>query len=288
MTRPASRTVRTTVAGLAAGLVVTLSSALSLTLAAPAHADNVVTPGDFTGYGFDQCLAPKQWEMNRWLEHSPFLAVGIYISGDSRACRNQPNLTPSWVGKQLRRGWRLLPITLGPQASCQPRFPRYGDDETIIPKRGTDGRYGLARGQGQAEADKAVAAASESEGAILAVTDREILGAYKRLAHEGLFAELASAASVAGMLHLFAEERLPKGATVVCVLTGHGLKDPDIMAGDEGSMAIVPPDTAMYAYDFVRLLIAATWRDPVVVSVNNTSMAARRRTGCQHEVGDYP
>jgi len=75
--------------------------------------------------------------------------------------------------------------------------------------------------------DKAVAAATESEGAIMAVTDREILAAYKRLAHEGMFAELASAASVAGLLHLAAEDRLPKGATVVCVLTGHGLKDPE-------------------------------------------------------------
>ncbi|MGH2530589.1 MAG: threonine synthase [Actinomycetota bacterium] len=75
--------------------------------------------------------------------------------------------------------------------------------------------------------DKAVAAATESEGAIMAVTDREILAAYKRLAHEGMFAELASAASVAGLLHLAAEDRLPKGATAVCVLTGHGLKDPE-------------------------------------------------------------
>lgn len=75
--------------------------------------------------------------------------------------------------------------------------------------------------------DKAVAAATESEGAIMAVTDREILAAYKRLAHEGMFAELASAASVAGLLHLTAEDRLPKGATAVCVLTGHGLKDPE-------------------------------------------------------------
>ncbi|HEX7464081.1 MAG TPA: threonine synthase [Actinomycetota bacterium] len=75
--------------------------------------------------------------------------------------------------------------------------------------------------------EKAVAAARDSEGAITAVTDREILAAYKRLAREGMFAELASAASVAGLLHMSAEGKLPRGATVVCVLTGHGLKDPD-------------------------------------------------------------
>ncbi len=95
--------------------------------------------------------------------------------------------------------------------------------------------------------DKAVAAASESEGAILAVTDREILGAYKRLAHEGLFAELASAASVAGMLHLFGQDRLPKGATVVCVLTGHGLKDPEWAITGASHPPTVPVDAAAVA-----------------------------------------
>src|SRR6266480_2992768 len=73
---------------------------------------------------------------------------------------------------------------------------------------------------------KAVAAATESEGGIFAVTDREILAGYRRVAHEGLFAEPASAASVAGLLHVHAEGKIPRGATVVCVLTGHGLKDP--------------------------------------------------------------
>jgi threonine synthase len=75
--------------------------------------------------------------------------------------------------------------------------------------------------------EKAATAAKESEGAILAVTDREILAAYRRVAHEGLFAEPASAASVAGLLRLRDEGHLPAGATVVCVLTGHGLKDPE-------------------------------------------------------------
>ncbi len=117
---------------------------------------NVVTPGDFTGYGFDQCHAPDQRSMNKWLTHSPFLAVGIYISGNSRACRDQPNLTPEWISTQLAKGWRLLPITLGPQASCQPRFPRYQDDPKINPKRGTDGLYQWARAQGTAEATKTV------------------------------------------------------------------------------------------------------------------------------------
>ncbi len=71
----------------------------------------------------------------------------------------------------------------------------------------------------------ATAAASESGGGISAVTDAEILEAYRFLAQsESVFCEPASAASVAGLLKL----DVAPGATVVCVLTGHGLKDPDI------------------------------------------------------------
>ncbi len=114
-----------------------------------------MTPGNFTGYGFDQCLTPTQATMDRWLNASPYLGVGIYISGDSRACRNQPNLTAEWVRTQLRKGWRLLPITLGPQASCQPRFPRYADDFTISPKRGA-GKYSQARTMGRNTATQTI------------------------------------------------------------------------------------------------------------------------------------
>jgi threonine synthase len=95
--------------------------------------------------------------------------------------------------------------------------------------------------------DKAIAAARESEGGILAVTDREILAAYRRVAHEGLFAEPASAASVAGLLHLAADGALPRGATVVCVLTGHGLKDPEWAITGAGHPPTVPVDPAAVA-----------------------------------------
>jgi len=95
--------------------------------------------------------------------------------------------------------------------------------------------------------DKAVAAAKESEGAILAVTDREILAGYRLVAHEGLFAEPASAASVAGLLHLAAGDSLPRGATVVCVLTGHGLKDPEWAITGASHPPAVPSDPAAVA-----------------------------------------
>jgi threonine synthase len=95
--------------------------------------------------------------------------------------------------------------------------------------------------------DKAVAAAKESEGAIASVTDREILAAYRRLAREGLFAEPASAASVAGLLTMHADGDLRRGATVVCVLTGHGLKDPEWAIAGAGHPPIVPADPAAVA-----------------------------------------
>jgi threonine synthase len=74
--------------------------------------------------------------------------------------------------------------------------------------------------------DKALAAREGSNGAFLDVTDAEIIEAYKLLgAEEGIFCEPASAASVAGLLKR--KDEVPAGATVVCVLTGNGLKDPD-------------------------------------------------------------
>jgi threonine synthase len=74
----------------------------------------------------------------------------------------------------------------------------------------------------------AVNARDESGGLIEAVTDDEILAAYRFLAErEGVFCEPASAAGVAGIFKLARESRLPKDARIVCILTGSGLKDPD-------------------------------------------------------------
>jgi threonine synthase len=87
----------------------------------------------------------------------------------------------------------------------------------------------------------ALAAAAESGGGIYAVTDDEILAAYRMLAAtEGVFCEPASAASVAGLLKVGA----PAGSTVVCVLTGHGLKDPDVAIGQIPVPTTVEPTLA--------------------------------------------
>ncbi|MEU5938796.1 threonine synthase [Micromonospora sp. NPDC047548] len=75
---------------------------------------------------------------------------------------------------------------------------------------------------------RAVDARDASQGLIAAVTDREILSAYRLLAREvGVFVELGSAASVAGLLQQAAAGMVPAGSTVVCTVTGHGLKDPE-------------------------------------------------------------
>ena len=74
----------------------------------------------------------------------------------------------------------------------------------------------------------AIAARDDSGGVIEAVTDEEILTAYRRLAAgEGLFCEPASAASVAGLIKRKRDGADLSGKTAVCILTGHGLKDPD-------------------------------------------------------------
>ncbi|SDP43710.1 threonine synthase [Nakamurella panacisegetis] len=73
----------------------------------------------------------------------------------------------------------------------------------------------------------AINARDASDGLIDMVTDEQILDAYRLLATtEGVFVEPASAASIAGLLATAADGRLPKGARVVCTVTGNGLKDP--------------------------------------------------------------
>ncbi len=75
---------------------------------------------------------------------------------------------------------------------------------------------------------QALIARDESGGAIEAVTDRDILAAYRILAREeGVFVEPASAASVAGLLQARRENTLDTGLRVVCTVTGNGLKDPE-------------------------------------------------------------
>lgn len=125
-------------------------------LSAPAEAANPVTPRNFSGYGFDQCRTPSQEAMDAWLHSSPYWAVGVYIAGDNRHCGDhlQTELTATWVATQLRKGWRVLPITVGPQAPC---YVNPKKKERIVADPAND--YARARAQGRLEARDTVARA---------------------------------------------------------------------------------------------------------------------------------
>ncbi len=91
--------------------------------------------------------------------------------------------------------------------------------------------------------EPAVAARDESGGVIESVGDAEILAAQRDVVRlEGIFCEPASAAGVAGVRRLAGDGRLHRSETVVCVLTGHGLKDPDAVQPEEGTLSPVAPD----------------------------------------------
>jgi threonine synthase len=87
--------------------------------------------------------------------------------------------------------------------------------------------------------EEAMAAMRDSRGGVAAVTDEQILEAYRFLAaHEGVFCEPASAASVAGLLAHGADG----AARIVCVLTGHGLKDPQTALEQSGAVVPCEPE----------------------------------------------
>jgi threonine synthase len=88
----------------------------------------------------------------------------------------------------------------------------------------------------------AEAARDESGGVIDMVTDAEILAAYRLVAAQGVFAEPASAASVAGAIKCGAMGAIKPGSVIVCTLTGHGLKDPDTALKNLSSTIVCEPD----------------------------------------------
>jgi len=139
---------------------------------------------------------------------------------------NAGNITAYWKGyKQYQQNGIIknLPIMLGFQAKGA--APIVKGKPVKNPKTiATAIRIGNPASWKQAEL-----ARDESGGLITTVSDAEILSAYKLLAaKEGLFVEPASAASVAGIIKLAKEKYFkPDSGKIVCILTGHGLKDPD-------------------------------------------------------------
>ncbi|BAS27616.1 threonine synthase [Limnochorda pilosa] len=153
---------------------------------------------------------------------------------------NAGNITAYWMGfreYQARGQIDRLPRMLGFQAEGAAPIVRGApvpDPETVA----TAIRIG-----NPASWQRAVEARDASGGRIEAVSDGEILSAYHRVAAlEGVFCEPASAASVAGVARLAREGFFRGGERVVCVLTGHGLKDPDRAVGEAPPPQVVPDE----------------------------------------------
>lgn len=151
---------------------------------------------------------------------------------------NAGNITAYWLGyREYHAAGKApnLPRLLGVQAAgSAPLVLGHPVDkpETVA----TAIRIGRpARGE------EALLAAEESHGAIVAVTDDQILAMQKRLASEGVWCEPASAAGAAGLLQETATGRMDvRGLTVVCVVTGHGMKDPAIVTEHFAAPPVVP------------------------------------------------
>ena len=150
------------------------------------------------------------------------------------------NITAYWMGfKQYHAAGRAdsRPQLLGVQAAgAAPLVLGHAVDhpDTIA----TAIRIGRpARGE------EALAAAQESKGRIVAVSDEDILAMWRRLAREGVFVEPASAAGVAGLAREVSQGRLVlKRQTIVAVVTGHGLKDPEAVTSRAPAMQIIPAE----------------------------------------------
>jgi len=163
---------------------------------------------------------------------------------------NAGNITAYWKGyKEYMKFGRIssLPKMMGFQAAGAAPIVLgrvVEQPETIAP---------AIRIGNPASWQGALAARDESKGAIESVTDDEILAAYKLLAgSEGILAEPASAISVAGVIKKQKERLFRKGEVVVCTLTGHGLKDPDIAIRQSAQPVRIAPEINLLKAFFER------------------------------------
>ncbi|MHB8254350.1 MAG: threonine synthase [Acidiferrobacter sp.] len=156
---------------------------------------------------------------------------------------NAGNITAHWLGYQDygRQGRCSMPKLVGYQAAGAAPFvlgKMVDDPETIA----TAIRIGHPQSWALAQAAK-----EATGGWFGAIDDAEILATQRLMAREeGIFCEPASAVSVAGALRDLRAGRINEGATVVCTVTGHGLKDPDvaIRQGGAADLLTVAPTLA--------------------------------------------
>jgi hypothetical protein len=147
-----SSPTRVSVVGVLAG---TVALAASMLMPSAAAAADPKAPGDFTGYGFDACVAPSQKVMDAWNLRSPYSAIGIYISGHSRYCgdKYQPNLSRTWVETNASHGWRFIPIHVGYQSPC---FKN--NSGSRVQKKRMSTNVSTARSQAASDAAEGIAA----------------------------------------------------------------------------------------------------------------------------------
>ena len=172
---------------------------------------------------------------------------------------NAGNISAYWMGYSEYAEDGLAarrPVMCGYQASGAAPFLRGGpvaQPETVA----TAIRIGNPQSW-----DKAWAAQSESGGWFDELSDEEILAAQKLLAQrEGIFCEPASAASLGGALRDLRSGKIPAGSSVVCTLTGHGLKDPDTAIAQCSPGGKAPMITVPAELDAVREAIVSNLAD---------------------------
>jgi threonine synthase len=143
-----------------------------------------------------------------------------------------------------RLGWvdRLPRLVAAEPAAGAPTFHALERGLDYVPKVSAGPTVALSIGA-SIGSYRGLRGVRDSDGAGAAVSEGEILDAYRGLARqEGLFAEPSSAASVAAALQLGRAGQLAPGSTVVCVMTASGMKDPDTAAAGLPAMPVVAPD----------------------------------------------
>ena len=158
---------------------------------------------------------------------------------------NAGNITAYWKGYAEYAADGLIPVTprmFGFQAAGSAPLVR-GEPVTEPETIATAIRIGSP-----ASWEGAQTAKTASDGLFAAVSDDDILHAYRLMAsREGVFVEPASASSVAGLLATAEDGRLPAGSKVVCTVTGHGLKDPDTALAGMVEVEPLPVDPSAVA-----------------------------------------
>ncbi len=198
------------------------------------------TTADFPTVALVNSVNPVRIEGQKTAAFEIVDALGIAPDVHALPVGNAGNITAYWRGYTEYHGDGLadrLPRMLGTQAAGAAPLVHGApvkNPETIA----TAIRIGAP-----ASWQLAVAAQQESGGRFLAATDEEILAAYHLVARsEGVFVEPASAAGIAGLLKSLDDGWVERGSTVVCTVTGNGLKDPDTALTGMPEVSPIPVD----------------------------------------------